>query len=154
MAIIQQVMHDHLFSRIAVASTAQETWKILKMEYHGDSQVKAVKLQGLRRDFENLSIKKCQAIGDYFAMALVSQKRAHGEIISDQTIVENILCSLTSKYDYVVPSIEVSYYLSKLTPVKLMGCLQSQEERINNRTPEKSNAADEKHYKLCKRAIS
>ncbi|XP_076886633.1 uncharacterized protein LOC143536554 [Bidens hawaiensis] len=86
------------------------------MEYEGDSQVKAVKLQGLRRDFENLSMKE---------------------------VVEKILRSLTPKFDFVVLSIEVAYDLSTLTPVKLMGCLQSQEERIKSRTPEKQKVGDE-----------
>ncbi|XP_076952194.1 uncharacterized protein LOC143625847 [Bidens hawaiensis] len=146
MAIIQQAVHDQLFSRIAAASTAKETWEILKMEFQGDSQVKAVKLQGLRRDFENLTMKESEVVGNYFGrvMALVSQKRAYGENITDQTIVEKVLRSLTSKFDYVVPSIKVGHDLSQLTPVKLMGCLQSQEERMNSRiTPEKQSSGDE-----------
>ncbi|XP_076947557.1 uncharacterized protein LOC143619546 [Bidens hawaiensis] len=144
MAIIQQAIHDQLFSRVAAASTAKETWEILKLEFQGDSQVKAVKLQGLRRDFENLLMKEGEVIGDYFGrvMALVSQMRAFGEIIADQVVVEKILRSLIAKFDYVVPSIEINNDLATLTPVKLMGCLQSQEERINSRTPEKRNGGD------------
>ncbi|XP_076900912.1 uncharacterized protein LOC143555204 [Bidens hawaiensis] len=120
MTIIQQGIHDQLFSRIAAASMAKETWEVLKMEYEGDSQVKAIKLQGLRRDFENLSMKEGEPIGEYFGrvMALVSQKRAYGETIADQAVVEKILRSLTPKFDFVVPSIEVAYDLSSLTPVK------------------------------------
>ncbi|XP_076929254.1 uncharacterized protein LOC143593534 [Bidens hawaiensis] len=145
MAVIQQAVHDQLFSRVAAASTAKETWEILKMEFEGDSQVKFVKLQGLRRDFENLSMNEGELIGEYFGrvMAIVSQKRAYGKVITDQSIVEKILRSLTPKFDYVVPSIEVSYDLSKLTPVKLMGSLQSQEERINSRTPKKVEKSEE-----------
>ncbi|XP_076907607.1 uncharacterized protein LOC143564114 [Bidens hawaiensis] len=121
MAIIQQAMHDQFFSRIAAASTTKESWEILKMEIQGDSQVKAIKLQGLRRDFENLSMKESEVVGHYFGrvMALVSQMRAY------------------------VPFIEINNDLSTLTPVKLMGCLQSQEERINSRTPEKTTGNDE-----------
>ncbi|XP_076888822.1 uncharacterized protein LOC143539371 [Bidens hawaiensis] len=120
-------------------------WEILKMEFQGDSQVNAVKLQGLTRDFENLSMKEGEAVGDYFGrvMALVSQKRAYSEIIADRVVVEKILRSLTSKFDYVIHSIEINNDLASLTPVKLMGCLQSQEERINSRTPEKSKGNDE-----------
>ncbi|XP_076928528.1 uncharacterized protein LOC143592513 [Bidens hawaiensis] len=85
MAIIQQAVHDQLFSRIAGASTAKETWDILKMEFQGDDQVKAVKLQGLRKDFENWSMKDGELVGDYFScvMAIVSQKRSYGENITD-----------------------------------------------------------------------
>ncbi|XP_076896347.1 uncharacterized protein LOC143549305 [Bidens hawaiensis] len=78
------------------------------MEFQGDSQVKGVKLQGLRRDFENLSMKDNELVGDYFSrvMAIVSQKRAFGETVSDQTIVEKILRNMSPKFYYVVPSIE------------------------------------------------
>ncbi|KAJ0502796.1 putative RNA-directed DNA polymerase [Helianthus annuus] len=145
MAVIQQAVHDQLFSRIAAAESSKESWDILKMEYQGDTQVKAIKLQGLRREFENLSMKDTETVGEYFSrvMGNVSQKRAYGEIISDQTIVEKILRSLSSKFDYIVPSIEVSFDLAKLTPVKLMGSLQSQEERMNSRSQDKSEKLEE-----------
>ncbi|XP_076946017.1 uncharacterized protein LOC143617291 [Bidens hawaiensis] len=145
MAIIQQAVHDTLFSRIAAASTSKETWEILKMEFQGDSQIKVIKLQGLRRDFKNLCMKEGEPIGEYFSMVMtiVNQKRSFGEEVADQTIVEKILCSLTPRFDYVVPSIEVSHDLSLLTPVKLMGSLQSHEERINSRHLEKTGKNEE-----------
>ncbi|XP_022023602.1 uncharacterized protein LOC110923854 [Helianthus annuus] len=115
------------------------------MEYQGDTQVKAIKLQVLRREFENLSMKDNETVSKYFSrdMGNVSQKRAYGEIITDQTIVEKILRSLSPKFDHIVPSIEVSLDLSKLTPVKLMGSLQSQEERINSISHEKTEKFEE-----------
>lgn len=58
-------------------------------------------------------------------MSNVSQRRDYGEEVLDQTVVEKILMSLKPKYDLVVPSIEVVYDISTLTPVKLMGSLQS-----------------------------
>ncbi|KAJ0577826.1 putative RNA-directed DNA polymerase [Helianthus annuus] len=138
MAVIQQGVHDTLFSRIASAETSQEAWDTLRMEFQGDSQVQAIKLQGLRREFENLVMKEGEVVGDYFScvMAIVSQQRAFGEEVPYQKIVEKILRSLTAKFDYVVPSIEVAYDLTRLSPVKLMGSLQSQEERLNSRSGE------------------
>ncbi|XP_076953008.1 uncharacterized protein LOC143626983 [Bidens hawaiensis] len=132
MALIQQGVADQLFSRIAGTSTAKETWDTLRIEFQGDSQVKSVKLQGLRRDFENIQMKNGEMIGDYFSrvMSIVSQQQAYGEAVTDKKIVEKVLRSLSPKFDYVVPSIEVSLDLSTLTPVKLMGSLQSQEERM------------------------
>lgn len=40
---------------------------------------------------------------------------------------------MSSKFDYFIPSIEVVFDLSEVTPVKLMGLLQSQEERMNSK---------------------
>ncbi|KAF5761685.1 hypothetical protein HanXRQr2_Chr16g0767921 [Helianthus annuus] len=67
MAIIQQAVHNQLFSRIAVASSVKDIWDILRMEFQGYDQVKAIKLQGLRRDFENLTMNEGELIGDYFS---------------------------------------------------------------------------------------
>lgn len=77
MALIQKAVHDVLFSRIAAAQSSKECWEILKLEFQGDEKVKAVKLQGLRREFENLAMKEGELVGDYFSrvMAIVSQKR-------------------------------------------------------------------------------
>ncbi|KAM0017627.1 putative RNA-directed DNA polymerase [Helianthus debilis subsp. tardiflorus] len=145
MAIIQQAVHDQLFSRIAAASTAKETWDILKMEFQGDEKVKAIKLQGLRREFENLSMHDGELVGDYFSrvMAIVSQKRSYGEVVTDQSIVEKVLRSLTPNFDFIVPTIEVSSDLATLTPVKLMGSLQSQEARLLSRSKEKGEKVEE-----------
>ncbi|KAJ0551653.1 putative RNA-directed DNA polymerase [Helianthus annuus] len=150
MALIQQAVHDTLFSRIAAAETAKESWEILKLEFQGDTEVKAIKLQGLRRDFENLVMKEGEMVGDYFSrvMAIVSQKRSYGEEVTEQVIVEKVLRSLTSKFDFVVPSIEVAYDLSKLSPVKLMGSLQSQEQRMLSRSSENSNAEKTEEHAL------
>ncbi|XP_076901411.1 uncharacterized protein LOC143555801 [Bidens hawaiensis] len=76
-----------------------------------------------------------EAVGDYFSRVMnnVGQQRSYGEELTDQKIVEKILRSLSPKFDYVIPSIEVTFELSEVTLVKLMGLLQSQEERINFR---------------------
>ncbi|XP_022041892.1 uncharacterized protein LOC110944539 [Helianthus annuus] len=136
MAIIQRGVDDQLFSRIAAAESAKDTWETLRMEFQGDSQVQAVKLQSLRREFENFNMKDDEVVGEYFSRvtANVSLQRAFGEEVSDQKVVEKILRSLSPKFDYVIPSIEVALDLSTIKPVKLMGMLQSQEERLNERT--------------------
>ncbi|XP_076948698.1 uncharacterized protein LOC143621046 [Bidens hawaiensis] len=77
------------------------------MEYNGDSQIKALKLQSLRRNFEKLFMKEGEMIGDYSrrVMALVSQNKTYRETVTDQTVIEKILRSLMPKFDFVVPSI-------------------------------------------------
>ncbi|XP_035829964.1 uncharacterized protein LOC118479518 [Helianthus annuus] len=136
MAIIQRGVDDQLFSRIVAAKSAKDTWETLRMEFQGDSQVQAVKLQSLRREFENFNMKDDEVVGEYFSRvtANISLQRAFGEKVSDQKVVEKILRSLSPKFDYVIPSIEVALDLSTIKPVKLMGMLQSQEERLNGRT--------------------
>lgn len=133
LAILQQAVHDNLFSRIAAAQTARQAWTSLQSEFQGDTKVMAVRLQGLRREFESLFMRDDENISDFLsrAMKIVNQKRAYGEPVTDQLIVEKVLRSLPPKWDHVVAAIEEARDLRVLTFDQLMGSLQSHEVRIN-----------------------
>lgn len=133
LAIIQQAVHDTVFSRIATCSTSQQAWNVLKKEFQGDSKVMVVRLQLLRREFETLQMKNDENISEFLSKttAVVSQMRTYGAKIEDQTIVEKVLRSLNSKFDHVVAAIEESKDLSIFSFDELMGSLQVHEVRIN-----------------------
>ncbi|KAJ0500422.1 putative RNA-directed DNA polymerase [Helianthus annuus] len=133
LALIQQAVHDSVFSRIAASTTAKMAWNVLQTEYQGDSKEKAVKLQGLRREFETLQMKDEESVADFLStvMKIVNQKRAYGEDVTDQTVIEKVLRSLPMRWDHVVTTIEESKDLSTLTFNQLMGSLQSHEARVN-----------------------
>ncbi|KAH0748093.1 hypothetical protein KY290_027325 [Solanum tuberosum] len=133
LVFIQQAIHDSHFSRIAAATTSKQAWSILQKEFQGDSKVIVVRLQSLRRDFETLMMKNRESIADFLsrAVAIVSKIQSCGEKVTDQTIVEKILRSLTPKFDHVVAAIEESKDLSIFFFDELMGSLQSHEERLN-----------------------
>ncbi|KAI5350248.1 hypothetical protein L3X38_003139 [Prunus dulcis] len=52
LGLIQSAVSDQLFRRIVNEETSKGAWDILKLEFRGDKQVRNVKLQGLRREFE------------------------------------------------------------------------------------------------------
>ncbi|KAJ0508279.1 putative RNA-directed DNA polymerase [Helianthus annuus] len=133
LSLIQQAVHDEVFSRIVAATTAKQAWTVLQTEYQGDSKVKMVKLQGLRRDFETIQMKEGEAVADFLSnvMKIVNQKRAYGETVTDQKVVEKVLRSLPVRWDHVVTAIEESKDLSVLTFDQLMGSLQAHEARVN-----------------------
>ncbi|RID49429.1 hypothetical protein BRARA_H00230 [Brassica rapa] len=54
--ILQTAVSDHIFSRIAATSTSKEAWDALKEEYEGSPQVRLIKFQTLRREYENLKM--------------------------------------------------------------------------------------------------
>ncbi|XP_073121219.1 uncharacterized protein [Henckelia pumila] len=128
---VQQDVHESVFSKIAGANTAKEAWTILKNSYQGTSKVIMVKLQTVRRDFETLFMKGGESVQDFLSRVaeIVNQLRSYGEEISDQTIVEKVLRSLTPKFDHVVAAIEESKDLSTYSFDELMGSLQSHEEQ-------------------------
>jgi hypothetical protein len=81
-------------------------------------------------------MKEEENVGDYFSRVMdnVGQQRSYGEDLPDNKVVEKVLRSLSPKFDYVIPFIEVVYETTTITPVKLMGLLQSHEERISCRS--------------------
>ena len=115
------------------ATTSNEAWELLRDEYKGSGQVVTLKLQTLRREFENLLMKTSESIQGFFTRVTtnVNQIRSLGEDLTDQKIVEKVLRSLTPKFDHVVAAIEESKDLSTLSLNQLMGSLQTHEERLN-----------------------
>ncbi|XP_021755931.1 uncharacterized protein LOC110721111 [Chenopodium quinoa] len=129
--LIQNAVKDTIFPRIMRANTAKEAWEILQQEFQGDSKVRSIKLQSLRRDFENLRIKDNDLVKDYFSriIEIVNQMKSYGEEISDEKIVKKILVSLNDKFDNIVTIIEETKDLSNITVEQLMGSLESHEQR-------------------------
>jgi gag-polypeptide of LTR copia-type len=53
---IQQVVVDTVFTKITAAASAKEAWSTLKIAFQGNSKVREIRLQGLRREFETLNM--------------------------------------------------------------------------------------------------
>lgn len=62
-------------------------------------------------------MKSGELVTEYFSrtMSIVNKIRIHGEKITDVTIIEKILRSMTPQFNYVVCSIEESKDLDKLS---------------------------------------
>ena len=54
LSLIEATMTKTIFPRIAAENYAKEAWDILKMKFKGIDKVIVVKLQMVRREFENL----------------------------------------------------------------------------------------------------
>ncbi|CAN6583338.1 unnamed protein product [Malus baccata var. baccata] len=108
LGIIQGAVSDQIFPRIATLETAKEAWDILKQEYVGEKQVRSVKLQGLRRDFEYTRMSESESLAAYLARLfdLINQMRSYGEDLSNQRIVQKLLISLPKTYDSIASVIE------------------------------------------------
>ncbi|XP_019236670.1 PREDICTED: uncharacterized protein LOC109216909 [Nicotiana attenuata] len=66
-------------------------------------------------------------------LAVVNQLRRYGEDIEDVRVVENILRTLTPKFDFVVCAIEESKDLDSMMVEQLEGSLQAHEKKIKRR---------------------
>ena len=89
----------------------------MKQKYQETARVKRAQLQALCKEWEVLQMKTGESVSDYFAWTfiIVNRKKIHGEKMADIDIIEKILRSMTSKFDYVVCSIDESNDLDSLS---------------------------------------
>src|ERR1044072_6729952 len=138
--LIHQCVNDVHFERIEGAKNAMEAWKILEKGNAGAEQVKKVKLQTMRRQYELMAMEDNESVAEYFnrVRTLVNSMKACGEGIEDVRVIEKILRTVTSNLDHVVVAIEESGRVSSMTVDELQGSLESHEQRLNERFTEKA----------------
>lgn len=76
--------------------------------YGGDAKVKKSWLQLLERHYEMLEMKEIEFVADYISrlLALKTQMKNSGEILSEQVMIKKVLRILTSQHDMIVVTIE------------------------------------------------
>jgi hypothetical protein len=75
-------------------------------------------------------MKEGETVSDYFARTLTNKMRFHGEKISDVTVIEKILRSMTSKFNYMVCSIEESKDIDAMSIDELQSSLLVHAQRM------------------------
>ena len=104
LAHIHYALVDSISPRIIRVSTAKEGWAVLQEEFQETAQVRLIKLNNLRREFENLKMKDGESVKDYSSkvMEVVNQMKIYGDTILDQRIVQKVLVSLTKDFDTII----------------------------------------------------
>lgn len=85
-----------------------------------------------------LNMKVGESVNEYFArtLTLVNKLRANRGKIDDVGVIEKILRSMTSKFDYVICYIEESNDLDALTIDELQSSLLVHEQRMKTHVME------------------
>ena len=77
LGIIQQGLSKSIFPKISSAKSLKKSWDTLETCYQGVTKVKNVKLQNLRRYFENPKMKDSETVDNFMTqvMNVVNQLR-------------------------------------------------------------------------------
>ncbi|XP_021829447.1 uncharacterized protein LOC110769725 [Prunus avium] len=133
LGIIQTVVSYQIFPRIANAETTKMAWNLLYGEYHGGDQVRSVKLQNLRREFEYARMRGVEALSGYLTRLndLINQMKTFGELLSNERLVQKVLISLSKPYDPICLVIENTKSLETMELQEVVAILKSQEQRFD-----------------------
>ncbi|GAU38708.1 hypothetical protein TSUD_396360 [Trifolium subterraneum] len=140
--IIHQCVDPDNFEKVGDCESSKEAWDILAQSFGGADQVKEVKLQTFKRQFDLIQMEESETVSDYFTkvIRLVNQIKNCGETIEAKFVVSKILRSLTPRFDHVVAAIETSKRISEISKEELLGCLESNEQRMNERKAAKGKS--------------
>ncbi|KAK9740495.1 hypothetical protein RND81_03G039800 [Saponaria officinalis] len=112
-----------------------------------DERIRAIRLNTLRKDFENLKMGENKDIETYTlrVMEIVNQMKIYGEDITETRIVQKILVTLTKRFDMIVIVIEESRDLSKRTMTELVGSLLAHDQKFKNKESSSEDAFQSMH---------
>ncbi|XP_019462905.1 PREDICTED: uncharacterized protein LOC109361824 [Lupinus angustifolius] len=129
MCLTHQCVDEAHFEKIAAAKNSQEIWGILEKCNKGVEQLKKVRLQTMRRQYEWMQMESQERVAQYFNRNITQTNamKACGELISDQNILENILRTLSPCFDHIVVAIEESKKLEEIRVEELQGSLEAHE---------------------------
>ncbi|XP_019431382.1 PREDICTED: uncharacterized protein LOC109338566 [Lupinus angustifolius] len=137
--IIHQAVDNAYFEKIAGSATSKEAWEVLEKHYVGATQLKKIRLQIMRRQYELMQMDEGEKIFEFFTRinTQTNAMKSCGEKIEDATIVEKITRAVTPRFDHVVVAIEESGKVDRMKVEELQGSIESHEQRLNERGAEK-----------------
>ncbi|GAU32209.1 hypothetical protein TSUD_277890 [Trifolium subterraneum] len=123
------------FQKIDNATSSKECWDILDKGHSGNDKLKQVRLTTWKRQFELLQMDENESIAEYFNKItnITNQMKSYGSTVSDGDMVEKVIGTLSSKFDYIIVAIMEAKDVSTMKLEELQCSLESHEQRIDAR---------------------
>ena len=118
-----------------IKKSAKENWESLKILHVGADHVIQSRIQFLRREFENLSMRMDEKVGEYSLRfrKVISELRDLGENLDEKDDVSKLLRSLQQKFDSLTLSLEHIGTIKPMTVEEVLGSLRVHESRLIER---------------------
>lgn len=93
-----------------MCNTTKDICDVMCRNYHDSLKVKRAHVQFLRQEFKVFSIRENETVDEYFArtLAITNPMTTHRVIMEQVLVAGKILRSMTSRFNYIVCSIEES----------------------------------------------
>ena len=90
----------HVAKKFIHAKSAKEAWTILVNSNHDAANMRKIRLQELRRQFELAQMKSTESVKDFIGTIkeIVNDMESNGENLEEVRVVEKVLRSLTAKF--------------------------------------------------------
>ena len=121
--------------QLDIKKSAKVNWEIIRSFHVGIDRLAQSSAQGLRREFENLSMKKAEKVSDFTDKfsRIVFELRQLGERLDDREAVKKLLRSMPLRYDPLTLSLEQFGDLDSMSLVEAIGSLKVHEMRLSER---------------------
>ena len=136
--------------QLDIKKSAKVNWEISRSFHVGIDHLAQSRAQGLRREFENLSMKKTDKVSEFANKfsRIVFELRQLGQRVDDKEAVKKLLRSMPPRYDSLTLSLEQFGDLDTMSLVEAIGSLKVHEMQLLER-----DAREEEHAVLS-RAMS
>ena len=135
LSAILNFVSESVSFQLDIKKSAKENWETIKILHVGVDHVVQSKIQSLRREFENLVMKKDEKVSDFSSRftKIVSELRDLGERLEEKEAVAKLLRSMPVKYDSLTFSLEQFGNMRGLSVDEVIVSLRVHEQRLQER---------------------
>ena len=152
-AILSSILESASF-QMDIKLSAKENWESLKILQVRADHVIQSRIQFLRRELENLSMRKEEKVSDYSLRftKVISELRDLGEKLDEKDVVSKLLRSLQQNFDTLTLSLEHIGTIKPMTIEEVLGSMRVYESRLIERdNREEEQALLSKASKMTKK---